>query len=413
VSRIYDALTMAEDQVLEKFGTGSPRSGEPTDSSSDPQRVTLPTDGAFFWRAKEQAELPGKVGLSPRKMRNILLLAFLSLGGILLGTNYALRPTVGSLVSSTDVYGVAFEGTLHPANEIRVTSQSLGTVAEIYVKVGDPVRVGQQIMRMDNRDAQMVMQQAAAEREAARQNLASYRARLAEANARVAIAQRQAEQVPMRQRGDSPKRAQANYDQALVNYNRAKQLFDSGIIAQQELDSKATELRIAQDDLDNAKRLAGASARLAEDQTEQAGLEAQATRQDLLEQLRQADLKYQQAQQRADETIVRATQAGVIAEIPVRIGDSIPGGTVLAKVAELKRMIADVPVAATMISQLKSGEPVLVKLPSNPPTQVQGTIRTINPLPSPNMTHSVEVEFENPTLMLLAGQPAEVRFVKP
>ena len=413
MSRIYDALTMAEDQVLEKFGTKSPRSGEPTDSSSDPQRVTLPTDGAFFWRAKEQAELPGKVGLSPRKMRNILLLAFLSLGGILLGTNYALRPTVGSLVSSTDVYGVAFEGTLHPANEIRVTSQSLGTVAEIYVKVGDPVRVGQQIMRMDNRDAQMVMQQAAAEREAARQNLASYRARLAEANARVAIAQRQAEQVPMRQRGDSPKRAQANYDQALVNYNRAKQLFDSGIIAQQELDSKATELRIAQDDLDNAKRLAGASARLAEDQTEQAGLEAQATRQDLLEQLRQADLKYQQAQQRADETIVRATQAGVIAEIPVRIGDSIPGGTVLAKVAELKRMIADVPVAATMISQLKSGEPVLVKLPSNPPTQVQGTIRTINPLPSPNMTHSVEVEFDNPTLMLLAGQPAEVRFVKP
>jgi len=179
------------------------------------------------------------------------------------------------------------------------------------------------------------------------------------------------------------------------------------------LDAKATEMRIAQDDLDQAKKMAGASARLEQDQSEQASLEAQATRQDLLEQLRQADLKYQQAQQHADETIVRATQPGVIAEIPVRIGDSVPGGTVLAKVAELRRMIADVPVAATMISQLKSGEPVQVRLPSNPPTQVQGTIRTINPLPSPNMTHSVEVEFDNPTLLLLAGQPAEVRFVKP
>jgi multidrug resistance efflux pump len=268
-------------------------------------------------------------------------------------------------------------------------------------------------MRMDNRDAQMALQQATAEREAARSNLASFRSRLAEANARLHIAQRRAEQVPGRLHGDSPARAQATYDQAKVNYSRAKQLFDSGIIAQQELDGRATELRIAQDDLENAKRQAGASANLEQDQTEQAGLEAQATRQDLLDQLRQADLKYQQAQQRADEVMVRAVQPGVIAEIPVKLGDSIPGGTVLAKVAELRKMIADVPVAATMISQLKSGEPVMVRLPSNPPTQVQGTIRTINPLPSPNMTHNVEVEFENPTLMLLAGQPSEVRFVKP
>ena len=29
------------------------------------------------------------------------------------------------------------------------------------------------------------------------------------------------------------------------------------------------------------------------------------------------------------------------------------------------------------------------------------------------MTHAVEVQFDNPTLLLLAGQPAEVRFVKP
>jgi hypothetical protein len=28
------------------------------------------------------------------------------------------------------------------------------------------------------------------------------------------------------------------------------------------------------------------------------------------------------------------------------------------------------------------------------------------------MTHNVEVEFENPTMLLLAGQPAEIRFVK-
>jgi hypothetical protein len=76
-------------------------------------------------------------------------------------------------------------------------------------------------------------------------------------------------------------------------------------------------------------------------------------------------------------------------------------------------MVADVPVAASMISKLEVGEAVSIRLPSTPPTEVQGKINVINPLPSANMTHNVEVEFENPTMLLLAGQPSEVRFERP
>jgi multidrug resistance efflux pump len=259
----------------------------------------------------------------------------------------------------------------------------------------------------------MALQQAAAERETAQQNLAHFRSRLAEANARVAISQRKAAQIPVRQLRDSPQRAQAAFDQATVNYNRAKQLLGLGVIAQQELDARATDLRLAQDDLDNAKKLASVSATLEDDQSEQAGLEARVTRQDLIEQLRQADLKYQQAKQRVGEAIVCATQPGVVSEIPVKIGDRIPSGTVVTQLAELRRMVADVPVAASMISKLEVGEAVSIRLPSTPPTEVQGKINVINPLPSANMTHNVEVEFENPTMLLLAGQPSEVRFERP
>ena len=83
----------------------------------------------------------------------------------------------------------------------------MGTVSEIYVKVGDPVRQGQQLLRMDDHETQMSLQQAAAERETAQQNLAHFRSRLAEANARVAISQRKAAQIPVRQLRDSPQRA--------------------------------------------------------------------------------------------------------------------------------------------------------------------------------------------------------------
>jgi hypothetical protein len=73
-------------------------------------------------------------------------------------------------------------------------------------------------------------------------------------------------------------------------------------------------------------------------------------------------------------------------------------------------MIVEVPVSGKIISELKVGQAARVALPSSPPREIEGRIRVINPLPSSNMTHAVEVEFENPALLLLAGQSAEVRF---
>ena len=75
-------------------------------------------------------------------------------------------------------------------------------------------------------------------------------------------------------------------------------------------------------------------------------------------------------------------------------------------------MIAEVPVAAGMIAKLSVGQQARVRLSSSG-EEIDGRLGVINPLPSPNMTHRVEVEFDNPTLLLLAGQPAEVRFLAP
>jgi multidrug resistance efflux pump len=315
------------------------------------------------------------------------------------------------LINGKSLFGVAFESTLRPASEVRITTRSTGTVSEIFVKVGDSVEPGQPLLRMDDSEAQLAFDQASMERDAARQNLSKFQ--LADATARLAMTQRLEQEVPTRQWRDSPERAKAAYDQALNNYNRATRLYEAGVIAQQDIDVRTTELHMAQDDLENAKTLAAVSTKLDERQSEQAALNVKVTQQELLQQLRQANLKYQQAKQRLDEIVVKATISGVVADIPVRMGDRVPGGTILAKLAELNQMIAEVPVAASMVSQLRPGQPALVKLPSQPTHPVLGKIRTINPLPAQNMTHTVEVEFDNPTLQLLAGQPADVRFVAP
>jgi multidrug resistance efflux pump len=266
---------------------------------------------------------------------------------------------------------------------------------------------------MDDREAQLAVKQASVELEAAETKLDKFGVQLAEADALVAISQRQAQLVPTRQWRDSPERATAAYDLALLNFSRAKKLFDAGLIAQQELDTRGTELRMARDDLENAKELAAVSAKLAHNQADQANLQEKVTREELQAQLRQAEVNYERAKQQADATIVCATTAGVVSEIPIRLGDRVPAGAVLALLAKLDRMLAEVPVAAQMISELIVGQSAQVRLPSLPSHQVEGRIRAINPLPSQNMTHLVEVEFDNPTLLLVAGQPAEVRFVRP
>jgi multidrug resistance efflux pump len=415
MSRIFDALTAAHDPGLDKITYLSPGPAEPMDSSSEvlPQ-VVVPADPEVFGRLDgHSARLPDRFNWSHQKIRNYLILAFFATGLVLLRTNHAFRIPGSAFADSRSVYGVAFEGAVRPASEVRITAESTGTVSDISVQVGDTVQKGQQLLRIDDREAQLAVEQASVELEAAKTKLDRFRVQLAEADARVAIAQRQEQLVPTRQWRDSPERAAAAYDQASLNYNRTKQMFEAGLIPQQELDARNTELRMAQDDLENAKKLAAVSAKLAHDQAEQASLQEKVTREELQEQLRRAEVNYERAKRQADATTVRATTAGVVSEIPVHLGDRVPGGAILARLAKLDRMIAEVPVAAQMIWELKVGQVAEVGLSSLPPRQVKGRIQAINPLPSQNMTHIVEVEFDNPTLLLVAGQPAEVRFMRP
>jgi multidrug resistance efflux pump len=353
------------------------------------------------------------LGGPPHSARKYLILAFALLALAFLGTGYALRAGPGGLDSNRQAYGVAFEGTIRPSSEIRITAEAMGTVSKILVKVGDAVQKGQPLIHMDDREARLELKRATMELDAAQESFDNFRAPLADINARVAISQRQEQQIPTRQFRDSPERAQASYDEAVVNNTRAKQLYEAGLISQQEMDLRATALRIAQDDLTNAKTLATAAATVKHDQSEQADLQARVSREELRNQLDELGLKREEAERRVDATEVRATEAGVIAEISTGLGDRVPGGTVLVRMAQLNRMVAAVPVAATMISQLHVGELAMVQVPSTPPQQVEGKIRTISPLPSANMTHLIEIEFENETRLLLAGQPTEVRFVKP
>ena len=166
MSKIFDALTIVREERLKSL---PPVDREPGRGSSDVlQRSVVPTDVDLFGGLEPTTRLPGKVALSHKKIRNYLMLALFAAGLVLLGTNYAFHPHGNVFANSQSVYGVAFEGTVRPASEIRITAESTGTVSNISVKVGDRVQTDQQLLRMDDRDAQLAVKQASVELQQAR-----------------------------------------------------------------------------------------------------------------------------------------------------------------------------------------------------------------------------------------------------
>jgi multidrug efflux pump subunit AcrA (membrane-fusion protein) len=182
-------------------------------------------------------------------------------------------------------------------------------------------------------------------------------------------------------------------------------------------------LRIARNDLDTARQAADASQRLASTQEEQGRLQAELA---LLERRREQAAKaidlqnaeYElaraatdlaHARQQLDATVIRATTAGTVVELPVRPGDRLPHGAVLVRTAELARLVAIIDVPARLVNGITRAKPAKVRILSES-SPLDGQVRAVAPLPDSTGTHRVEVEFLNPKGLLLVSQIAQVIF---
>lgn len=374
-----------------------------------------------------------------RALAIILLLAASATTGIYLAREYLSTPLapLSSTEQVASLTSTVFTGIIKPASEIKITANSPAIVQEILVKVGDQITENQPLLKIDDRDAKNLLTQAELEKVVADQQVAQINAsiislnkqmvnlrnQVVAASGKLSLAQRKAEQVPLRQRQDSPERAQAVYDQALSKFQRTETLHKQGLVSAQELDEIRSQLRIAEADLKTAHAAEVASSELSNAQESQSNLQNELVKTeqkqqlvDLQNQLERAQLRQKQAIQaleiaknRTSESVVKATRGGVIVEVPVKEGDQVIVGTTLAKLAQLDKLIVEVPVSARLINSLKIDQSVNIKLPTSDQTVV-GKIITINPLPAANLNHTVEVEFDNSSKALLAGQGAEAKF---
>ena len=340
--------------------------------------------------------------------------------------------------SLAQLVGTEFTGTIVPSQRVAVNGVISGTVRQVLVSVGEAVTAGQPLIAIDDQSVRGELDAALAEHKHATDEALHWRQRItaldhsveeinttfARSIGAVAVAQRNAEQVPGRQLRDSPERAQAAFDQASSRLERLQRLHAQGLVSDEALEDQTIAARIAKNDLDNAKTWVEAAAALQRAQQEQARQQIARSRADFQQQrsdnkarLEQAEARADQAMQRVaaarlslDEAVVKATTDGVVTDIAVEVGDRPAAGKPLVSIAKLDELVVEVPVASTLVNVLRPGQEAIVILPTLPKQLVTGRVGSINPIPAANMTHRIEVEFANSSGLLLSGQPAQVIF---
>ena len=214
-----------------------------------------------------------------------------------------------------------FDGVVEAARQTVVAAQVSGAVVLLDVKVGDSVKAGQVLLRID--------------------------ARAADQNAAAAVAQVQA--------------AHASLEIATQEYERKKQLFQKSYISQAALERAESEFKASRAQVSAQGAQAGA------------------------------------ARTESGFYVIRAPYAGVIAEVPVSMGDmAIPGRPLLTLYdPSALRITAAVP--QTVATQVAAGQMPRAELPGLPATRQWVTPTRVQVLPTADAaTHTVQMRIDLP-----------------
>lgn len=393
----------------------------------------------------------------------ILLIYAVGLTTVIYLLQQRLREPIVTLSYSQQVSRLAktkFTGTVAPSKEFKIAVATPAIVKDIYVKIGDRIQPNQPLLALKNLAAaekiEAVKQQQSAlkqeieavrqQQELAKQQVAhleqkiknfvlvnTLNLQLDAANLRASVLGLRSQNVPLRQRQDSIQRSEALFKQAIAHIQT---LYTQGSISKAQLEQAQADFQVASSDLASAKAVTDAVNKLELEQVKQWQVQhqlkimiQQQQLKDIRGELEISRLQYQQAtrklwmlrqnaskfldQQIADDKqIVKATDAGVIVDLPVATGDQIFTGTTVSKLAKLGDLKVQVPVSASLIDSLSIGQRATVQVGiGSQARKFTATVVTINPLPTQNLTYTVEVQFKNSENALLVGQLAKVHFL--
>jgi len=260
--------------------------------------------------------------------------------------------TVGRFMESTDDAYVKADSTA-------VAPKVSGYIAEVLVQDNAPVRAGQILARIDERDLRSALAQSQAELEAAEAAATNVAARLALQHSLIA------------QAAANVAASQANVAFAQADASRYRDLMKTGAASVQR--AQQTEAGRAQSsaqlDRDQAA-LAAAQGNVAVLQSEAAQAKAELDRKRAA--LGQAELNLSYA-------TITAPVDGIVGARTLRVGQYVTGGTLLMAVVPLHAAYVVANFKETQLARVRSGQPVEVAVDGIPGMRLRGHVDSVSP----------------------------------
>jgi RND family efflux transporter MFP subunit len=284
-----------------------------------------------------------------------------------------------------------------------VAPQAGGRIIETPVDVGAFVKEGQIIARLEERDAQLRLDQASAAEQQAE-------AAMRQAQSRIGLGQGEQfnpanvpEVLSARAASES---AAAQAKQAEADAQRYANLVKTGDISQSAYEKARTQADTAIAQANAARQTYEATANNAR-QNFQGVLTAQASL---------AGIRVQSAvaKKALDDTIVRAPFAGYVSARPIAVGQYVGVNSKIATVLRIMPIRLELQVPESNSSQMKLSVPVEAFVPGYPGRIFQGRVTAINPAVDPSSrTITVIADFPNTDLALKPGMFGTARISLP
>jgi multidrug efflux pump subunit AcrA (membrane-fusion protein) len=245
-------------------------------------------------------------------------------------------------------------GSLYPNEEVTVSSEVEGKVEQVMVDVGDRVSVGQPLVKISPAELQLSLDQ--------------QRAALRQARARLGLPDDGDDLTDVRAAAEV-KRAAADLADAEQKYQRAKTLYEQGLVPRQSFDEAEARYKASRAAYDLAVQVV----------------------ENLRAQLAQSRASAALAQKKLADSIIRAPFAGHVKERTVTQGQYLRVQTPVMVIVNTDPLRVRLKVPEKMAAWVRTGQVVTVRVEAYPDRSFSGKISRINPTVD-QQTRSFEVE---------------------